>query len=133
MFKNKKLIVSLVFLALILIVSACGGGDDEESSGSDSASDNGSESTDSGSTAQGDAASGSKVFENNCLSCHGKEGAGGSGPTLQGDDFAADYDKVVKQVTNGGGGMPAFEGQISDQEIADVATYISEEIAPMGK
>lgn len=128
MLKNKKFIVSLLFLALILIVSACGGGGDEEGSESDTGNESGGEST-----AQGDVDNGSKVFENNCLSCHGKEGAGGSGPSLQGDEIASDYDKTVKQVKNGGGGMPAFEGQLSEQEIADVATYITEKIAPMGK
>lgn len=130
MFKNKKFIVSLLFLALILIVAACGGGGDEGSSDSDSGSgnDSGSEST-----AQGDVDNGSKVYESNCLSCHGQEGAGGNGPALQGDDVASDYDKTVKQVKNGGGGMPAFEGTLSEQEIADVSTYITEKIAPMGK
>lgn len=136
MFKNKKFIVSLLFLALILIVSACGGGGDDGGSdtASDSGSDSGSESTDDGgATASGDVDNGAKVFKNNCMSCHGKEGAGGSGPSLQGNDFAANYDKVVKQVKNGGGGMPAFKGTLSEQEIADVATYITEKIAPMGK
>lgn len=135
MFKNKKLIVTMLFLALILVVAACGG-NDEGSSGSDTGDDSGSESTDDSggeSTAQGDVDNGAKVFENNCMSCHGKEGAGGSGPTLQGDDFAANYDKVVKQVKNGGGAMPAFSEQLSEQEIADVSTYITEKIAPMGK
>lgn len=135
MFKNKKLIVTMLFLALILVVAACGG-NDKGSSGSGTGDDSGSESTDDSggeSTAQGDVDNGAKVFENNCMSCHGKEGAGGGGPTLQGDDFATNYDKVVKLVKNGGGGMPAFGEQLSEQEIADVSTYITEEIAPMGK
>jgi cytochrome c551 len=33
-----------------------------------------------------------------------------------------------KQVTNGGGGMPAFKGQLSEEEIANVAAYVSEDI-----
>ena len=33
-----------------------------------------------------------------------------------------------KQVTNGGGGMPAFKGQLSSEEIANVAAYVVEEI-----
>jgi mono/diheme cytochrome c family protein len=32
---------------------------------------------------------------------------------------------VVKQVTNGGGGMPAFKGKLSDEEIEDVAAFVS--------
>ena len=32
----------------------------------------------------------------------------------------------MSQVTNGGGGMPAFGDRLSEQEIQDVATYVSE-------
>jgi mono/diheme cytochrome c family protein len=32
--------------------------------------------------------------------------------------------KVVTQVTKGGGGMPAFKGQLDDQQIADVSQYV---------
>lgn len=127
----------MLFLALILVVAACGGGgDDEGSSGSDSGGESAGESTEDsggGSAAEGDVDNGAKVYENNCLSCHGKEGAGGSAPGLQGNDVASDYDKTVKQVKNGGGGMPPFEGNLSKQEIADVSTYLTEKIAPMGK
>ena len=31
---------------------------------------------------------------------------------------------VAKQVTNGKGAMPAFGGRLSDEAIADVATYV---------
>ena len=33
-----------------------------------------------------------------------------------------------KQVTNGGGGMPAFKGILSEEEIENVAAYVVEEI-----
>ena len=33
-----------------------------------------------------------------------------------------------RQVTNGGGGMPAFKGQLSGEEIKNVAAYVVEEI-----
>jgi len=29
-------------------------------------------------------------------------------------------------VTNGGGGMPAFEGELTEQQISDVAAYVAE-------
>ena len=32
---------------------------------------------------------------------------------------------MVDRVTNGAGAMPAFEGQLSEQQIADVAAYVS--------
>ena len=36
---------------------------------------------------------------------------------------------MTKQVQNGGGIMPSFSGKLSDQEIQDVAAYVSQELA----
>jgi mono/diheme cytochrome c family protein len=52
-------------------------------------------------------------------------GANG-GPTLVRQN---DRQAVMEQVRNGGGGMPAFEGTLSDDEIQDVAAYVTEKIA----
>jgi mono/diheme cytochrome c family protein len=35
---------------------------------------------------------------------------------------------VVKQVANGGNGMPAFKSQLSDAQINDVAAYVTKKI-----
>ncbi len=35
---------------------------------------------------------------------------------------------VLKQVTNGGNGMPAFKSSLTAQQIADVATYVTKKI-----
>ena len=45
------------------------------------------------------------------------------GPNL--DDLKPPYDVVVEQVTNGGGVMPPFGGTLTEQQIADVAAYVS--------
>jgi mono/diheme cytochrome c family protein len=45
------------------------------------------------------------------------------GPNL--DDLRPDAATVQRQVTNGGGAMPAFKGQLSDAEIKAVAQYVS--------
>ena len=74
---------------------------------------------------QGDAAAGEEVFTANCGTCHTLEEAGTSGnigPNL--DESTLDLDGVVQQVTEGGGGMPAFGGQLSEQEIQDVAAFV---------
>jgi cytochrome c6 len=76
----------------------------------------------------GDAAAGKEVFLGAaaCGGCHtlSDAGSGGSvGPNL--DALKPPYDKVVAQVTNGGGGMPAFGDQLSEQQIQGVAAYVS--------
>lgn len=62
----------------------------------------------------GDAARGEQVFADNCSGCHGLGGEGANGgPTLVG---VTDRAAALRQVRNGGGGMPAFGGTLSDQE-----------------
>jgi mono/diheme cytochrome c family protein len=39
---------------------------------------------------------------------------------------SADFEAAAEQIRTGGGGMPAFEGQLSEQEIADVAAYVTQ-------
>lgn len=76
----------------------------------------------------GDAEAGKSVFASaGCGSCHTLAAAGSSGtigPNL--DDLASGYEAIVKQVTNGGGGMPAFGDQLSDEQIKDVAAFVFE-------
>jgi quinohemoprotein ethanol dehydrogenase len=77
----------------------------------------------------GNAEAGNEVFADNCSICHGADGHGGNGgPDLSTMPLAKTEAGVVKQVTNGGGGMPAFKGQLSEEEIGDVAAYVVGEI-----
>jgi mono/diheme cytochrome c family protein len=72
-------------------------------------------------------AAGKKVFASaGCATCHTLKDAGSTGmigPNL--DQLKPSQAAVAKQVTNGGGAMPAFKGQLSQQQIDDVATYVS--------
>ena len=80
------------------------------------------------STLQGDASNGAKVFASaGCGGCHTLEAAGSSGtvgPNL--DEAQPDPSLVTQRVTNGQGAMPSFADSLSEQEIADVAAYVSE-------
>ena len=76
---------------------------------------------------KGDPAAGKQVFASaGCVGCHTLADAGATGtvgPNL--DDAKPSYDLVVERVTNGKGPMPPFKGQLSDQQIMDVAAYVS--------
>jgi cytochrome c6 len=77
---------------------------------------------------EGDPAAGKEVFlgDGGCGSCHTLADAGTSGsigPNL--DESMPDLALAVDRVTNGSGAMPAFEGQLTEQQIQDVATYVS--------
>jgi mono/diheme cytochrome c family protein len=72
------------------------------------------------------AGEGKTVFTANCGVCHTLKEAGTSGtvgPNL--DELEPSLAAAEKQVENGGGGMPAFKGQLSPEEIKNVATYVS--------
>jgi mono/diheme cytochrome c family protein len=75
----------------------------------------------------GDVAAGKAVFESaGCATCHTLADAGSSG--MVGPDLDAakpSAELVVERVTNGKGAMPSFKGQLSEQQIADVAAYVS--------
>jgi quinohemoprotein ethanol dehydrogenase len=92
----------------------------------------GGESAEAGGAAGGataDAAAGKEVFAEECSVCHGATGHGGNGgPDLRTMPLAQTQAGAEKQVTNGGGGMPAFKGILSSEEISNVAAYVVEEI-----
>lgn len=77
----------------------------------------------------GNAELGAAVFGENCSTCHGATGNGGNGgPDLTTMPLAQTEEGAIQQVTNGGGGMPAFEGVLSEEEIENVAAYVAQEI-----
>jgi mono/diheme cytochrome c family protein len=108
--------------ALALATVGCGGGGSGSSSSSATTA---TETTAAGAT--GDPANGAKVFASaGCGGCHtfSKANSTGSvGPNL--DDRGPSFDTVVHQVTNGGGAMPSFGDRLSEQEIQDVAAFVS--------
>ena len=70
--------------------------------------------------------SGKDIFTANCGSCHTLKDAGTSGtvgPNL--DQLKPDEARVQRQVTNGGGAMPAFKGTLTPAQITAVAKYVS--------
>jgi mono/diheme cytochrome c family protein len=78
--------------------------------------------------AEGDPTAGKEVFLGSaaCGSCHTLADAGTSGtvgPNL--DATQPSSELVVDRVTNGFGGMPAFADQLSEEQIQDVASYVS--------
>jgi mono/diheme cytochrome c family protein len=86
------------------------------------------ETTQTGTTAEGDAAAGKEVFlgTSGCASCHSLADAGATGtvgPNL--DATQPPYDLVVERVTNGQGGMPSFADSLMEEQIQDVAAYVS--------
>ena len=113
--------VALLALVLGVGVSACGGDDDN---GDATATEETTTETDE--PDDDTSAAGQTSFPDNCGTCHTLSDAGTSGtvgPSLDGTTLSEDA--IETQVRNGGGAMPAFEGDLSDDEIEDVAAYVA--------
>jgi sulfite dehydrogenase len=68
---------------------------------------------------------GRALFVDNCGSCHALAeagSAGGVGPPLDGTTL--DADAIAAKVRDGSGSMPAFAGELTDDEIAAVAAFV---------
>ncbi|HEX2112335.1 MAG TPA: cytochrome c [Gaiellaceae bacterium] len=133
----RRVVVIACAVLLPVFVLGCGGGSDEttapetvEGQGATTPTEEEAttqEEEGGGGGAEGDAEAGQEVFASaGCGNCHIFEPAGSEGtvgPNL--DDAQLSFEQVVEQVRNGGGGMPAFEGELSDKQIADVAAFVT--------
>jgi outer membrane protein assembly factor BamB/cytochrome c553 len=101
------------------------GAESEEGEGEE-AEEGGEEAAAGGEASEAMLTEGKTAFTTNCSSCHTLSEAGTSGhvgPNL--DELMPEDALVETQVTNGGGGMPAFGGQLSKAEIEAIAAYVS--------
>jgi mono/diheme cytochrome c family protein len=122
----RKLVLVLAALVLVVAIPACGGEEDvqplPETVEGTLPADTG------GGAAEGDAAKGKTIYASaGCGGCHTFSAAGSTGtvgPNL--DESNIDFAGAVQQITNGGGGMPPFGDRLSDQEIADVAAFVTQ-------
>ena len=69
---------------------------------------------------------GASVYADNCALCHGPEGKGGIGPSLE---TARDAGQIMAIVRTGKGAMPAFAPQLSAEQIGEVADYVRQKLA----
>lgn len=93
----------------MLLFAACGPGDEAQQIAS----------------LTGDATAGQPLYQSNCSGCHGQDAKGG---TYKVDLVAhAEHDDdagFAQVILSGDGDMPPFEGQLEDQQIADIIAYI---------
>lgn len=107
-----------------LALVACGGSNNSSKRGNPQTQIPSQNAATSPSTQQ--AVNGKKIFTDNCGVCHTLADAGTkgqNGPNL--DDLKPDVGTVAHQVINGGGGMPPFQGRLSQQQIDAVAAYVA--------
>ena len=101
---RRALVLAVLAAVLATALAGCGGSGDGDTTDGDTTG----ASTTTSATGSGDAAAGS---------------SGSVGPNL--DDASPSYDHVVTQVTEGGGAMPSFKDELTEQQIQDVAAFVS--------
>jgi mono/diheme cytochrome c family protein len=75
-------------------------------------------------------------FLDTCSACHQPTGKGipGAFPALAGDPFVqGDPGPMLNVVLNGRAGMPTFKADLSDQDIANIVTYVRSSWGNKGK
>lgn len=90
--------------------------------------------TESGSAGQGgstapagpDLAAGEQLYASNCAMCHGAEGEGGIGPSLQSDySYGSSREAVHESIAMGRpNGMPKFSGQLSGEQLDNLTGFV---------
>ncbi|SIS43079.1 cytochrome c551 [Salimicrobium flavidum] len=125
-------LLSVLFVAM-LVLAACGGGGGDESSddsGGDDTTTEEQEGMDEGNGDSGDSggemdsAAAEEAYQTNCSSCHGGDLGGGVGPAL--DSVGADYseDEIVDIIQNGNGDMPAQD--VDDETAQQIAGWLAQ-------
>lgn len=114
----RKLLYSVVCVAFIGFLTACGGGNDETEK------DNTTTEEQAGNEQTADAGDGDALFQQSCSSCHGADLKSGGAPDL--DKIGSKYskDEILGIIENGRGGMPG--GILEGEDAAAVASWLSE-------
>jgi cytochrome c6 len=118
--------VALFFVILLFVGPRVVAEDKPEAQGADEAGAAPYADQPSGGGPGGAGPDGRAVFTDNCGSCHTLSAAGTSGtrgPNL--DDTSLDAAAIEDIVRDGSGGMPAFGGDLSDEQISAVAEFVA--------
>ena len=72
----------------------------------------------------GDSRRGEELYKASCVVCHGARATGGVGPRLAANPVLLDDHAFRKTVNEGRHVMPPLKGNVSDQQIADILTWL---------
>ena len=71
-----------------------------------------------------DTTSGKKIFETNCVRCHGNDGTKGKWGAKNLKKTSLSDSELQRIISNGKRVMPAWKNELSDREIESVKEYI---------
>ena len=126
-FMGLYLTIAALFFVAMLSAVLIFGKEKKEAAGEGHEATTAAQTTPLAPSAKGDPAAGKVIFTgaSGCSGCHTLKDAGAHGtvgPNL--DQLKPPEARIVTQVENGGGPMPAFKDQLSAKQIQDVAAYV---------
>ncbi|WP_373229990.1 cytochrome c [Cohnella sp.] len=72
-----------------------------------------------------DAAASEQLYKNMCISCHGDHLQGAIGPELAHIGDSMTKEQIYKKISDGGGGMPAFEDRLTEDHLITITTWLA--------
>lgn len=113
--------IAILLISVVWVLSGCGG---NKNTASPSPTSAGTQAPAGTVSANADAEA---IYKANCISCHGVdlEGKMGAKTNLQHVGTAKSKDQINTQIANGGNGMMAFKGKLSDDQIKVLAEWLS--------
>lgn len=111
----KRMLFLISSFVLAMGITACGNNNNNNDAGGGSSSKGGGGNV--------DAAAAKQVYKKNCASCHGQNLEGKNGPNLQKIGGSMSKADILKQIKNGGGGMPG--GLIKGKDAQNVAGWLA--------
>ncbi len=120
----KRSTISCTSLLLVAMLSACGNNNNNVAP---SPSPTGAVTPSPSGTTGVQAANAEAIYQQSCIACHGADLSGKMGGKTNLQHVGADMstEQIVAQITNGGGGMPPFQGRLTDDEIKALADWLA--------
>lgn len=72
-----------------------------------------------------DAEAAMQTYKVSCIACHGADLEGKMGPALTKVGAEMSKVRIYQQIAQGGGGMPGFKSKLSEDELVNLANWLS--------
>ena len=118
---NKRLLpLFLIVVAFIVIAAGCGGNNKNNAPAPVNNTGANEPAPTNNTTTTAEA-----TYKAQCVGCHAADMSGGVGPNLQKVGGQLTAEQISTQIHNGGGGMPAYKGTLTEDQITALTDWLA--------
>jgi cytochrome c551 len=118
---NKRLLpLFLIVVAFIVIAAGCGGNNKNNAPAPANNTGANEPAPTNNTTTTAEA-----TYKAQCVGCHAADMSGGVGPNLQKIGGKLTAEQISTQIHNGGGGMPAYKGTLTEDQITALTDWLA--------